>query len=168
MSATPPTPPTPITQDKLKATDILVESIKLLVTIATIFFGGLLAYGSNVSTPIRVWSYHTALILFVVCSVSSVVNINTLIGKIYRSEADAIKRGDVKFVNIISMLSLLGGTFFGAIFLLSQQPSTQKSSNSTQTVISESQITVGSGDQPNIKVIKDANGHINEVSISPK
>jgi hypothetical protein len=168
-----------IDSDKLKATDILVESIKLIFTISTIFFGGLLTYRSSISEPINLWACNTALFLFTLSSICSILNINSLIGKIFRSENDAIKKADVKFLNVISLLALLAGMILGAIFLSSQQQnniSSQKDVKAVektaipdgQTIISESQIVVGAGNKSSIKVTKDINGRINQVDISSK
>jgi hypothetical protein len=160
-----------IDSDKLKATDILVESIKLLFAISTLFFGGLLTYRSSITEPINIRLCDIALLSFALSSIFSVLNINSLIGKIFRSESDAIKETEVKVLNVLSMLALLLGMALGAIFLSSQKNKSEdnKSSSVEQTVISDSQIILGKNiQQANIEVTKDNNSHISKVIISPK
>lgn len=109
-------------QAKIKATDMLTESLKLIVTIATIFFGGLLTYRSTITAPLIEWAYYCSLSLLASSSILSVININSLISKIYRGEDGAIKSREVKLLNSSSMLTLFMGIAFGAYFLTAQQP----------------------------------------------
>lgn len=152
--------------NKIKATDYLTESLKLIVTIATILFGGLLAYRSNISVPIDIWSYYVSLSLLAMSSVVSVANINSLINKMFRGEEDAIKQKEVKSLNIASIFSLFVGIFFGAWFLSVQtQPS---SINTNGTVITDSSISIGKDILSTIKIVKNKDGKILEVTITPK
>lgn len=155
--------------NKVKATDFLTESLKLIVTISTIFFGALLAYRSSLVSPNDIWSYYLSLGLLILSAILSVANINSLINKMYRGEDNAIKETEVKVLNILATLSLFIGIFSGAWFLTKQIPAkVSKLNGSDTTIISDSSISVGKENKSIIKVIKGANGKISEVTITPK
>lgn len=154
--------------NKLKATDYLTESLKLVVAIATILFGGLLAYRSNISAPTGIWAYYTSLALLALSSIVSVANINSLINKIYRGEETAIKNSEVKALNVASILTLFSGIIFGAWFLSAQTQNNPRAANADGTVISDSTITVGKDISSVVKVVKNKDGKISEVTITPK
>ena len=105
---------------RIKATDYLVESLKLIVTLSTILFGGLLAYSAKSSLLILGWSFYVSLMGFLLSAITSIVSINSIINKIYRCEDDAIQQPRVKVVVIFSVLFLLVGMVIGAIFLSKQ------------------------------------------------
>ena len=155
-------------QYKIKATDYLTESLKLIVAIATILFGGLLAYRSNIETPISIWAYYASLALLELSSIVSVANINSLINKMYRGEEDAIKNNEVKTLNVASIVTLFTGIVFGAWFLSVQTQANSKAGSTNGTVISDSSITVGKEINSTVKVIKNKDGKISEVTISSK
>jgi hypothetical protein len=142
-------------QDKVKATDYLLESIKLIVTIATILFGGLLAYAPNAISHDREWAFNLALTLFALSAISGVFNINSIINKIFRSDEDAIRTAEVKTLNILSTASLALGMGFGACFLSDQHPVTKKTDKEVQTTISESEITVNGETKSTIEIQKN-------------
>jgi len=85
----------PIDQDKIRATDYLIESLKLIVLIATILMTGLLTFQEQVNISNKYYFY-TAITLWLITLIWSVINLNLLITKIYRSEEDAIKQKDTK------------------------------------------------------------------------
>lgn len=154
--------------NKLKATDYLTESLKLTVAIATILFGGLLAYRSNLAAPISIWAYYASLTLLASSSILSVANINSLINKIFRGEEDAIKSNEVKTFNIASIVTLFSGIVFGAWFLSAQTQTRPVTSRTDNTVISDSSITVGKDVNSTVKIVKSKDGKIAEVTIIPK
>lgn len=153
---------------KAKATDYVVESLKLIVTLSTIFFGGLLAYRTNVSAPSLLWSYYTSLAVFALSAIISIANINSLINKVFREDEDAIQHKEAKALNVLAMISLLAGMVFGAIFLSSQTIAKQQPLQDNQSVITDAQIIVNGEVKSNIAVKKDSSGKIIDVIINPK
>jgi len=154
--------------DKVKATDYLLESIKLIVTLATIFFGGLLAYAPNATSHAYEWAFNWALISFAISAVLGVVSINSIINKTFRSDEKAIQHIEVKLLNVLSVVSLAFGMGFGATFLSDQTPAAKKQTTENQTSISESEITVNGEVKSNIEIQKNDAGKITHVKISPK
>ena len=153
----------------IKAVDLLTESIKLIVTIATILFGGLLAYGANLTQITNPFSFYGGLSLLAMSSILSVININSLINKVNRNEDDAIKNGTVKTINVLASLSLLFGIAAGAYFLLNSPPSKGLAiAPSQNTRITNSEIIIGTSDEAVIKVEKNQNGDITVVDITQK
>lgn len=155
-------------QDKVKASDYLLESIKLIVTLATIFFGGLLAYAPNATSHTREWAFNLALTLFALSAIFGVFNINSIINKIFRGEEDAIRTNETKALNILSTGFLAFGMGFGAWFLSDQHPVTKKTDKEDQTTISESEITVGGETKSTIEIQKNESGKIIHVKIGSK
>jgi hypothetical protein len=152
---------------KAKATDLVVESLKLIVTIATLFLGALLAYSSNVTSPVIKWAFYTALSSFVICSIFSILNINSLINKLYREEDDAIMQSEAKILNIISALALIIGLITTSIYI-KYNPVNTKTPSSTSpatTVISDDQIVVGADVKTPIQIRRNESGKIEEVII---
>lgn len=153
----------------IKAVDLLTESIKLIVAIATILFGGLLAYGANLPQITNHSYFYGGLSLLALSSILSVININSLINKVNRNEEDAIKNGTVKIINILASLSLLCGIASGAYFLLNSPTSRGLAlSPSSNTRITNAEIIIGTSDEAVIKVEKNQNGDITVVDISQK
>lgn len=153
---------------KLKATDYLVESLKLIVTLSTIFFGGLLAYRTNLHNPDTLWAYYSALIAFAFSSVLSITNINSLINKIFKGDEDAIQHKEAKTLNILATFTLFIGIAFGAVFLSKQPTVLNVSTQDRGAVITDDTININGEIASNIIVKKDGNGKISTVTITPK
>jgi hypothetical protein len=157
-----------MTPHRAKATDFVVEALKLLVTIATLFFGALLAYATS-ARPVLGSAYYAALILFVACSVLSVMNIHSLVNKLYRGEEDAIMQREAKILNALAAVTLIGGLIAAALFIL--RPSTPKSpatpADPKIAIISDQQVTIGSEVKTKIRITKDSTGKINEITVEP-
>lgn len=154
--------------NQLKALDVLTESLKLIVTISTIFFGGLLAYRSSLNQPVAINFYYASIISLVSSSIVSVTNINSLINKINRGDDNILNMIEVKSLNTISILLLLAGISLGAWFLSEQTQSSQAHVASDTTTISDTVITVGSKNTSLIKITKNEQGKLTEVTITPK
>lgn len=152
---------------QIKAAEVLMESLKLLVTLSTVFFGGLLAYRTGLDFPVAMWSYYISISLLVASAILSVVNIKALINKIHRDDADAIKRSDVKLLNVLASLSLLAGIGAGAYFLSANTHRKAKPSTPESTHISDSSISIGTNLNVSVEVKKDSSGKIQMVTISP-
>jgi hypothetical protein len=145
----------------------LTESLKLIVVIATILFGGLLAYRSNIAAPIGVWAYYVSLALLASSSILSVTNINSLINKVYRGEEDAIKKKEVKVLNFACIATLFSGIAFGAWFLSVQSQMILESPGADAIVISDESIAIGKEIRATVKVVITREGTISEVLIGP-
>lgn len=153
---------------KIKATEFLIESLKLIVAISTLLFGGLLAYGSNVTVINGKTPYYLSLGALALSSILSVININSLINKIFRGEVEAIRDKTVKGLNLCSSISLLVGIIAGAFFLSHPQSSSLRSSVSANTIITESEIIVGNDTATTIEISKGKDGKIEKVLIQPQ
>ncbi len=158
-------------QLKIKATDFVVESLKLIVTLSTIFLGGLLAYRSNVESPVSLWSYYWALAVLSLCAFSSIYSVNALINKLFKGGAiaiSAIQHTEVKISFSLAAMTLLGGMFFSGFFLFSQTSNKASPISNNQTAITDTQIVTGGEVKSNIQVTKDNSGKVTSVTISPK
>ncbi len=153
---------------KMKATDFVVESLKLIVTLSTIILGGLLAYRATLVNPSMLGAYYSSLIALAISAILSVANINSLINKIFREDEDAIQHKEAKTLNVLATLALLIGIVSAALFLSNQPIQVKVESQSSNTVITDTQIIIGNETQSNIEVKKNNDGKIDTVVISPK
>jgi len=154
--------------EKTKATDYVIESLKLIVTLSALFFGGILAYRAKLNAPVFLWAYYSSLAVFSLSAILSVANINSLINKVFRGDEDAIQHKEARILNALSTLSLLLGMILGAIFLsLQEVRKIVPTVSNNQTTITDSEIIVGKMVQSNITIKKDENGKVIEVIIAP-
>lgn len=153
---------------KTKATDYVVESLKLIVTLSTIFFGGLLAYRANLNAPYLLWAYYSSLAAFSFSAIFSVANINSLINKIFRGDEDAIQHKEAKALNVLAIITLFSGIGFGAAFLSKQPDTSTTPSHIKGAIITDAQISIGAEIESNVEIKKDSNGKISTVTITPK
>ena len=152
---------------RIKATDYLIESLKQIFSLATIFFVGLLAYRSTLSSHELNWTYYTALGLLAACSLFSVVNINSLISKIYRGEDAAIYTSEAKFLNCLVILLLGFGLGFAAYFFSNIGSNDEVAVGVNQSMISDDKVVVDGNVQSNIEIVKDDSGKIKRINIKP-
>ncbi len=152
---------------RIKATDYLIESLKQIFSLATIFFAGLLAYRSTLTTNELNWTFYTALSFLAACALFSVVNINSLISKIYRGEDEAIYSSEAKFLNCLVILMLGFGMGFAAYFFSNIGSQGELAAVVNQSVISDDKVIVDGKVQSNIEVIKGDSGKIKRINIKP-
>lgn len=153
---------------KSKATDYLVESLKLVVALSTVLLGGLLAFRAKIIAPRFIWSFYFSLSTLVLSIIFSALNVNSLIKKVFRGNEDAIKHKEVKYTYILAAIFLVVGIIFGAIFLSSQTVTNNVSVQDNQTIITDTEIVVSGEVSSNIQITRDSNGKITNVTISPK
>ncbi|GAA5140059.1 hypothetical protein [Alloalcanivorax gelatiniphagus] len=100
---------------KIKATDYLTESLKTLVTICAIFIGGLIAFQSGKAVTNK--SFYWAVGLFSASAFVSVLNINSIINKVYRSNYLAIQTTETKLLSFFSLLLFVTGVALSAVYM---------------------------------------------------
>ena len=153
---------------KAKATDLVVESLKLIVTIATLFLGALIAYSTNTPEPELRWLFYISLTLLVLCAILSILNINSLINKIYREEEDAIRQTEAIVLNAASALCLIAGLVTSSIYIYNNPISSSKSKDTLpqpNTIITKDELVIGTETNSKFHIIKDVNGNIVEITI---
>lgn len=113
-------------QHKLKSIDLLVESVKSVLTLSTAAIAALLAYiGTIGGGKINKWNL-LALVFLFSASITSILNINSLINKVYKGDEEAIMNKEVRGLNIFLSLSLVFGLILSAIYILSCEPEKTK------------------------------------------
>lgn len=163
------TPVKEILAGKHKAIDLLVESIKAILTLSTILISGLLAYIGTVGGGILCWQNITALSLLFVSCILSIININSLVNKVYRGEDDAVMDKEVKIINVVLSLSLLLGLVFGSWYIFTCPPASNQSlkTNNSHMIIHRESIEIPDNFSTTIRIEKEA-GDIKTVIINEK
>jgi hypothetical protein len=153
-----------IDQENLKAIDIAVESLKTIVTISTIGFTGLLTYGAYFPSAIGVLFYSSLCSLFL-ASVLGLFSINAIINKVFRKDADAINKGDFRWLNIFSILSMIAGLVLGFFFFINIKSTPTLTSNTNSTIISDDKIILSDKLSTKIVIEKTPQGKISKIII---
>jgi hypothetical protein len=97
-----------------------------MLALSTASIAALLAYIGTVGGGVKnTWNI-LALVFLFIASVTSILNINSLINKVYSGDDEAIKNKEVKILNWILSLALLLGLCFSAFYILSCKPSDKK------------------------------------------
>ena len=152
---------------KQKAIDLLVESIKSILTLSTILISGLLAYIGTVGSGQLGWQNISALTFLFIACILSIININSLVNKVYRNEFDAVMDSEVKIINIILSISLLLGLAFGALYILTCSRSNDSIvlKNTDQMTIQQESISIPDNFSTTVKIVKES-GAVKVVTIN--
>lgn len=161
---------TPVSNDltgKLKATDLLVESIKSILTISIILISGLLAYIGTVGKGQLCWQNISALTFLFIACILSIININSLLNKVYRSEFDAVMNAGVKKIYIALSLSLLLGLGFGSLYILTCARCSNSGviKSTDQMVIQQGAISIPDNFSTTVKIEQES-GDVKVVTIN--
>lgn len=158
-----------LTEDKHKAIDLLVESIKAILTLSTILISGLLAYIGTVGGGLLCWQNITALSFLFLSCILSIININSLVNKVYRGEVDAVMDSEVKIINVVLSLSLLFGLGFSSWYIFTCLPASNPNNktNNSHMIIQRDSIEIPDNFSTTIKIEKEA-GNIKTVIINEK
>lgn len=147
-----------MTSNRIKSIEIVIESLKLYIALATLLFGGLLTLiGFNFNSKFA-WTGTVALILFLLAIIMSVLTVNSLINKVYRNDDEAIKRKDSIFLNFLSIILLLSGMIFGSVFILNKQENKLSPIDIDNVLIEGDKITIPSDIKQKVKIVRDSLG----------
>lgn len=156
----------PIDQDKIKATDYLTESLKLIVVVVTILMTGLLTFHDQVNASNKYYFY-ISIIFWLITLIWSIINLNLLISKVYRSEEDAIKQSDTKSTFTYVTVALIVGIISAIFFLSSLSDSNKEQTIQTNQIsITDDGIIMDGNFSRKIKILKFKDGTIKEVIIN--
>ena len=156
----------PIDQDKIKATDYLTESLKLIVVVVTILMTGLFTYHEQVNASNKYYFYGS-ISFWLITLIWSIINLNLLINKVYRGEEDAIKQSDTKSTFTWVTLTLIIGIVSAMFFLFSLSDSNKEQTIQTnQILITNDGIIIDGNFSGKIKILKFKDGIIKEVVIN--
>lgn len=150
---------------KAKAAEVLIESLKLVVTISTVFFAAFLAFHASANRAGGSFFFYGTLAAFALTAVLSVFNINTLINKFNNDEKDLVSDRTVRWTNAIVIFTFFTGFVF-ATFFLSESPNRMPAIGETSTTITDSSITIGTDVKASVTIRKHENGRLEEVRIN--
>ncbi len=154
---------------RFKAVDLLGGSLNAILLLATSLFAGLIAYGAGRTAGSWQWLFWLSLSLLLVTGALCVTTVNSLINKIHAADLDAVRHKEVRYlyiaVTVAFALALIAGGAFGAIAKSDVQPTASMAA--PNSVITDSQIIVGSTNKSKIIVQKNASGKIERIEIAP-
>lgn len=151
---------------KLKAVDINTESLKLYVTLAVGCTAGLIAYhNSNNIIHDETWFY-ISISFLILTAITGLATLNSFISSIDEGIVDVNKKLPMR-LNITSIVFFaLGLMSAGAYFKMSDKKIEQTKGVSQSGIsIQGENIFIGNDVKTRIKIVKDSNGKITEISI---
>jgi hypothetical protein len=154
-----------IKPNQIAASNILVESIKLIFTISTVYIGAFFAYAQNAN---RGWLFWMAISLLTATSILSIWVINIIVNQIWDNSEQNIMANSVRisFVAVAFLLFLGIGTSLYHI----QESKSYKTNEShlvspSSVIIKDGEVVVTDSSRAKIKIEK-TNGVISVISIN--
>ena len=151
---------------KNDAKALLVESLKLYVTLSVACLAGLFAYLSKSAISQSVTWFWSAVISFVVAAVVSVYNINYLVKETYNGVAD-IYKGHCRLTNMLAIIAFIAGVLLAGIHFRTLTTSASSSPTAAnQVTVGNTTITIGPNITSKVRIIRDSSGNLSEVIIN--
>jgi cytochrome c biogenesis protein CcdA len=150
-------------QNKMKAIELNVESLKQYITLSTFAIAGLLTYYS-INTDSSLALLLAAVGFFGACTIVSVYNINLFINKLDRGEVN-VRSKDARIASFVAIILFLAGVSFSLVFINSVLYSTGKIEDS-QLIISKDGIVIGKDYKSKIKIEHDSTSGVSRVQIN--
>lgn len=151
---------------KLKAADLVVDSLKLIQGLSTLLFGGLFSYWTAHDSPLStaaMWGLGL-LLAAAICSVVAILNV---INKVQRDDGDVIKRWDVRGFHVAAAATLLVGLLV-AVFSFHPRTGTRGDSGLPNTTIDGTGVRVGTEETGTVTVTKLPTGAIERIVVERK
>jgi hypothetical protein len=139
--------------NKLKAIELTIESLKQYITLSTLAIGGLLTYYSlnqDTSKTLLLVSVSS----FGVCTLVSVYNINLFINKLDRNEIE-VRASDARTINFIAILLFITGIVL-SFFYFKSSDEIQMLNQNGQLIITNSEIKIGKEFKNKVSIEKDS------------
>tara|TARA_R110001583_G_scaffold195218_1_gene370585 strand:- start:3410 stop:3880 length:471 start_codon:yes stop_codon:yes gene_type:complete len=156
-----------MSEEKLKATDYVTESLKLVVGISMPLIGGLVAYYMNANSGNIEWTYPSSLVLLVVSSLLAIFNIHTLINEIHAGNFDAIMGRFIRGVNVATLFTFFSGISFGILYIVKNPIAQSGATSITSIIIERNKVIVPKDTTIKVDIETDSNGVVNKVKVNP-
>lgn len=145
-----------------KALDILLESLKLYITISTIFIAGLISLYA--SSKVHNFSLYVSIAGFILCALISVYNYNYYIREVNNDTFD-IEANHPKWVNRSAILFFLVGLGFGVTFVFKND--LKRTSSELQIIINSDTLSINKTNMERVILKTDSLNKINEIEFVP-
>lgn len=154
-------------ENQTKAVAILVESLKLYVTLSTISIAGLLALYSGSAGSGYTWLLFVSLGLFFLCAGLSIANVNHLVDSVNKNLPD-IYHPTARHLNFAAIFSFSAALVFGVVFLILSKPQTsQFNTYPTQgLIIEQNRILISDSFKARVTILRDSVGSIKKIQIN--
>lgn len=154
-------------ENKKKAVDINVESLKLYITLSTISIAGLLTFFSKLTDPIKVNTFYLAILLFLLCSIDCIIIINHFIIQANNSVYN-VRSGLSRIANFIAIIFFLGAVIMSGIFITnnSEKKGSMRNENSAYFKIENHKIYIGNNFKQKVKIEIDTLNQIENIHIN--
>jgi hypothetical protein len=129
--------------NRLKAVEITIDSLKQYITLSTVAIAGLLAFFNGNGKYGTKWLFVTAVVGFILCSITSIFTINTFINKVHNHNIDARILGLRKLNFTAIAFFLIAVSACAAFFFSSQNALTNTNTDNSKIIIQEKSIDIG-------------------------
>lgn len=151
---------------KKEAKNLLVESLKLYVTLSVACLAGLFAHLSTAATSPTIAWFWGAVIAFVICAVISIYNINYLVKETYDAKVD-IYKGHCRLTNTLAIITFVAGVVLAGVHFLTFPVTTgTPATTANQVTVGNTTITIGANVSTKVRIVKDTKGNLSEVTIN--
>ena len=150
-----------------KAVDINVESLKLYITLSTVSIAGLLTFYSKLIGPTYTALFYSAIILFLLCSILSILIVNHFIIQANNGAYD-VRTLWSRIPNFIAIFFFLAAVVSGSIFITNNSVKEEKHivPNQSGVVIENNKIIIGSDFKNKVLIESDTLKNINRIYVN--
>lgn len=152
-------------ENRFKAIELNVESLKQYITLSTVAIAGLLAYYSATKESSTLFLF-ISIGLFASCAMISVYNINLFINKVNRNEIN-VRAIDARKTNFFAIGLFLLAILSAVLFFFNTKMDRSKKGNSESKIILKNQnIEIGKDIKSKVSIKTDSTGNQIEVLIN--
>jgi hypothetical protein len=152
-------------ENRFKAIELNIESLKQYITLSTVSIAGLLAYYSSTKESDTTFLF-ISIGLFVICAIISIFNINLFINKVHKNKID-VRAGDARKANFIAigffLLAIVSATFF---FFNSNHTQNNSSMENSTIKLNDYNIEIGKDVKTKVEIRTDTTKNHIEILIN--
>ena len=155
-------------ESQIKAISILVESMKLYVTLSTISIAGLLTFFTKNGDKKYSFLFFIALALFFSAAVTSIININYFVTRVFKGDNNIFTK-TAKRINISAIIFFFFGIFISAFYLyfnINYTTPSSKTSIDFGIILENHKISIANDVKAKVIITKDLNGNIIKININ--
>jgi hypothetical protein len=152
-------------ENRFKAIELNVESLKQYITLSTVSIAGLLAYYSSTDETSSLFLF-ISIGLFSACAIVSVYNINLFINKVNKNEIN-VRVADARKANFLAIGLFVLAIISASIFFFNSKKKSGDVPNEHSNIILKNQnIVIGKDVKTKVYIRTDSTGNKVEITIN--